>query len=1549
MLKRTVYLTVAGLMLLSVTLFDPGQLSPWIIRLIGWQPLQVQNVEQSDLSARSAVQTISAASLDRHLRQFTAHPSRVTGYAGAGKAADYIEAEFRRLGLDEVRTETFQLSVPIDRGGRIRIAASGREFPLYGLWPNHVRTPSLPAEGVEGHLIDAGRGELGELNGKRVADSIALIAFGSDANYIHARMLGARAILFYDDGGVTRSQAADKFLQVPVDIPRFWVEAEAAGALLSLAESGESRVQLTARMDWERVEARNIIAAIHGLDEEMPLGGRQKAQRWKDQIVVLQAHYDAISVVPALAPGAESATGIAALLEIARLLKEQQPHYTVLLLATPGHFEGLAGVNDFLFRHARKSGHFREQIPPAELIDFRLFIGLDLSSHSPTVGTFTMGTFYNSNWANDDYQKNLMAHYANRFELYNQEVFSDSTLYQDAVAPEKRIWKNYMPVRLGLDSEAAIFVGKEAVSFVTPNQLRERVDTPTDRLELVDLENLATQTRTIAGLLLKAVGDPDFFNDTKLTLQDWGHSLEGYVYWFDRDVNFAVPKAPVGDALVTYLQPGPNSVGGVRTLIATHTGSEGEEQGHFKFAIMRNRFANRIQAFELDDAGRIVSAPDLGEEGDKTYPTLQPYGWWENRMLEVVFKCRALSFLEIVDPRYLSALDRINVLGGNDAAPRSFGYSYIENQSGREDKVVQAGVVFAEPGTRVKILAGEGAFGSGAAMSGVRYMLTNADSSFLFAPLDPEVVDLATVEQAQGQGYPVELGTIFHPSYQAARDMWIIDDARIKQMARHGIVMEDLQAMHEKAREALLEARERLQELDYEGYMGAVRRALGIEARIYPDVKSTANDTVRAVIFYFALILPFAFFCERFFFGFPEIRRQILAFTGIFIGVFLLLRWVHPAFKLSTSPYIIFLAFVILALGLLVVFIVINRFMTLLQRRRGAAAGIHETDVGRLSAGFAAVILGISNLSKRKLRTSLTAITLVLLTFTVSSFTSVESNLEFYRLPRDTTPLYAGALIRDRAWKGMQLSSLGYVESAFGDEVLVVPRAWYLAQVQAERAYIQFTSVATGMGGSVYGLVGFRPEEDQISGVGRYLTAGRFFAPGDYDVCILPDRMAELAGIDAADVGQARVRIFDQEYRVIGILDSQSFGELVDLDGEPLTPVDTVKENTKLVTESSQDPRNVAATAIETFNHLAVENTLFLPYERVMAMDGRLRSISIKGTEDVVGFRKTIEAFMARVALTLFVSEKGKVVAYSSIGATQVSGAGQLFIPVLIAALIVLNTMMSAVYERAREIGIYSVVGLAPSHISLLFLAESTVFATFGAVTGYVIGQISYLFMLKYGLLGGLTLNYSSLSAVWATVIVIGTVYLSTLYPARMAANMAVPDVTRQWKFPDPQGDNWSFDFPFTVGGGEVPSMYVYLKTVFDAYGEGSIGDFIAREVELKTADHGAEKAYEISMMAWLAPYDLGISQQVRLRAVPTGEHNIYKIETLLVRQSGDVASWRRMNRNFLNVLRKRFLVWRTLPAGIRAEYRQRAVAEFAAAGDVATREVGTIPSQSER
>lgn len=247
---------------------------------------------------------------------------------------------------------------------------------------------------------------------------------------------------------------------------------------------------------------------------------------------------------------------------------------------------------------------------------------------------------------------------------------------------------------------------------------------------------------------------------------------------------------------------------------------------------------------------------------------------------------------------------------------------------------------------------------------------------------------------------------------------------------------------------------------------------------------------------------------------------------------------------------------------------------------------------------------------------------------------------------------------------------------------------------------------------------------------------------------------------------------------------------------------------------------------------------------------------------------------------------------------------------------------MGAVYERDREIGVYSSVGLAPSHISALFIAEAVVFAVIGAVLGYLLGQSVTLLMTRLEILGGMFLNYSSLSAIASTAIVMATVVLSTLYPARKAADMSVPDVTRRWKFPEPNGDDWNFDFPFTIGNTDALGISAYLHRIFSSYGEGSVGDFMTEDVNLNvTLDADGEEVYSLDLMAWLAPYDLGVSQQVALRSLPSEISGVYRIEIEIHRVSGDVASWKRLNSGFLNVLRKRFLVWRTISGHLREEY----------------------------
>ena len=117
------------------------------------------------------------------------------------------------------------------------------------------------------------------------------------------------------------------------------------------------------------------------------------------------------------------------------------------------------------------------------------------------------------------------------------------------------------------------------------------------------------------------------------------------------------------------------------------------------------------------------------------------------------------------------------------------------------------------------------------------------------------------------------------------------------------------------------------------------------------------------------------------------------------------------------------------------------------------------------------------------MRTLLTIITLTLLTFTTQAFTSVQSYLKFYQIPRGNSPTYEGVLLRDRGWKGLQQSVLDYATSAFGKSASVLPRSWFASQVIGERAYIDiekldntkksFASALHGVTEAEGALIGF--------------------------------------------------------------------------------------------------------------------------------------------------------------------------------------------------------------------------------------------------------------------------------------------------------------------------------------------------------------------------------------------------------------------------------------------------------------------------------------------
>ncbi|MBK9208264.1 MAG: ABC transporter permease [Anaerolineales bacterium] len=120
-----------------------------------------------------------------------------------------------------------------------------------------------------------------------------------------------------------------------------------------------------------------------------------------------------------------------------------------------------------------------------------------------------------------------------------------------------------------------------------------------------------------------------------------------------------------------------------------------------------------------------------------------------------------------------------------------------------------------------------------------------------------------------------------------------------------------------------------------------------------------------------------------------------------------------------------------------------------------------------------------------------------------------------------------------------------------------------------------------------------------------------------------------------------------------------------------------------------------------------------------------------------------------------------------------------------VTATVIVNTLLMSVFERTREIGILSAIGMKGRQIIALFLAEATLLALSGITFGSLIGWAISAYFSKVGVYFGdlgmsqdMLLNdriYTELtldSAINLIVTAFIITIIASLYPARMASRM---------------------------------------------------------------------------------------------------------------------------------------------------------------------------------
>lgn len=815
----------------------------------------------------------------------------------------------------------------------------------------------------------------------------------------------------------------------------------------------------------------------------------------------------------------------------------------------------------------------------------------------------------------------------------------------------------------------------------------------------------------------------------------------------------------------------------------------------------------------------------------------------------------------------------------------------------------------------------------------------NRPEAFKRIGANGELILGADEEETMGRGIPLTADALLHlDGYrQGAFDNYYLNDGRLRVLRKRNIVSDDLETLHADAKEHLEAATEAEKGRHWLLARAHAIFASNISNRVYGPLRGVTEDLVQAVVVLLLLNIPFAFAMERLVFGFTSIYKQVLGFAAFFLATFGILFVTHPAFSLASAPIVIFLAFVIILLSVITVAIVMGKIKQEIRAMQGLASTVHGLESDN-STSLAAILIGISGMRNRPLKTFLTSVTVVLLTFTIlvfASFTSRQGVVETY-LGRGDGP--DRIELHRFSFLDIDKSLVESVETLYGERFHVFRRGGLFRNPtdgsqngstprSPERVFYLPRTGKTVEVGCVMGLDPAEfPLNPELAKVAPDL--GKEGLGDGLPPLYLPELSAKT--LDAV-VGDT-VLLNGTPYRFVGTTDGAALQSLALIDDFKVMPPDfsaTVKNTGRTATDgmSAAQFEEMDTGSFEWFSSDKVAVARIADVERdfrwscyvnLVFLYPRNESVDIEsaGRELAPVFHGSVHCKSSEGARKLFFTK-----------AVAGSGFSDVVIPLLLGGLIIFSSLMGSIVDREREIFTYSALGLSPPDVGALFFAESAVYSVIGGMGGYLLSQVVAKGLNALGRAGVITppeMNFSSLTSVLTILIVMAVVMLSTIFPALKAGKSANPGVARKWKMPDPKGNRMDFVFPFTVSEVDFTGILSFIREHFNNHSDATLGAFAARDVKLfrlPGAKNGRD-AYGIEANVSLAPFDLGIFQRFRMYSSEFEIKGIDEVVVELERIGGTPTAWVRSNRAFADELRQQFLLWRSLPIETIEHYR---------------------------
>ncbi|MBO3809654.1 MAG: M28 family peptidase [Candidatus Brockarchaeota archaeon] len=1465
--------------------------------------------------------------------------NRYTGYPGCEEASKYIFDYFeKKLGL-KTWVEEYELPVPFDYGSSVSVHLDGGAIKIieaYALLPNNVQASF---GNYTGHLVYCGTGTIEELNtvGGEINGSIALMEFNSGYNWLSLMRLGAKAVIFIAPNDTIRSESDRKNLDVPLKFPRVYVSRNDGIYLRNLVFS-RNRVIATVNvnMKWVHAKAKNIVAVLNGTDpNEM------------ENTIALMAHYDSVSVVPALSPGAEEAIGVASLLELARLLKESPPRRPVWFIAFSGNGQGMAGGRDFIWHskevikggdgtsisfvwHYDHIGTTENKVLAPYAI--KMAISLDFASDSDAVAVAGYGAFYGLggpwyDWYS--YDKDLTrflftggryGHYSpteNSYRL-NQDVLpanSSRTTYRAfGLWASQLSMRQYLPSTLTYEAEVFARTGIWGICFTTALSIRLSYNTPFNLFEKINFENVIPQIEFSFALINAILNDTEWFDFNKVTIS--GGQKAGAFFTHkhkdDAGIGYVIVHGRIGLWNITknWYEYNWTSIAGedCDILLSVRIMNRPDLHGHewLQFANIDDGtfvskgmlpslgWAASLAEYEIlpylinRTTGEVEYAPDMGVYGTYLWPHGYRFLTFEDPLIDgsgdkivnlSMFKASTVALHDLFDPRTLLTPkmgSRIKILDVNDVELIQFSYVVSSPPSFESGE----NIVLGDPTSGYEVLL---------------FVSPNSTIKVLFMTEQNTLGLLAN----NGEGIKVSekyVSIVPTPLYFANDLMSLVEtrmsglgEAQLMGGGRGAYIRE----LYDQSRRELESAYKLKTENKHGDYYLALLKSWYYIQLAYSETKNILMDSSVTAVFFFVLIIPFILLIERLVFS-AKGNKRVSTIIIIFALLMTMLFLIHPGFRVTPFSMVSALGFICLSLVALILIFMSNEIAGILRELRKKLVGVSFIQADTLGSVMISFSLAVENMRKRKFRTILVLSSLAIITFAAASFISVSPIQIIMGIPVEPSGFfqarYQGILVTGTDFF-MPINPMvsSVVSNLAGKDTIIAPRA--IIPVSTGGSYL-YNKLGKQI--LIAGVFGFTPEERNILHLQDTIlqeyngtsAVKPWFSGGDTYVCYITEDIARELEVVPGDT----VVFYGIGLKVLGVISQQRFSNVTDIDGIPVAPFDP------LVT---RPPRPRVYWGI-----------IFIPYKLATDLGGITYSVAISCSEStsIQQIAEKITKYLGLTSHYVFVvkdTSANRSFRYTSERIFDVSNWQFSLVPIVICALVLLSTMTGAVYERIKEIYIYSVIGLNPMNVVGMFLGESIAYALISAPLGYIFSSILGNFSSVFA-------NFASSSVVVVILSSILIILSSSIYPLRKVSKFVTPSLERVWRPPTrPKDNTWDIPLPIALETEEeARGMVAFITEYLKSYGSEAVS-FMVEKLEHEKKIVEGENIYLSKAVMRLRPYETGLTEEMVFKTSRVKNRYVVMLTANLI--SGPRVLWIGSHLRVVDMVRKTMLVWKSL------------------------------------